>query len=86
MPAFLVIGLVAALAVRLICTVVEGYQVDVNCFLAWGNMMAAEGPLNFYQPDRFCDYTPAYLYVLGLNGLVSRLFTQRWAQVPCSAI
>ena len=81
MPAFFVIGLAAALAVRLICTVVEGYQVDVNCFLAWGNMMAADGPLNFYQPDRFCDYTPAYLYVLGLNGLVSRLFTQRWAQV-----
>ena len=81
LPAFFVIGLLAALAVRIACTVVEGYQVDVNCFLAWGNMMATDGPVNFYQPDRFCDYTPAYLYVLGLNGLVARLFTQRWAQV-----
>ncbi|MGN1020462.1 MAG: phospholipid carrier-dependent glycosyltransferase, partial [Aristaeellaceae bacterium] len=80
-PTFFVAGLVAALAVRLACTVVEGYQVDVNCFLAWGNMMATEGPLNFYQPDRFCDYTPAYLYVLGLNGLAAQLFSQRWAQV-----
>ncbi|MGN0779977.1 MAG: phospholipid carrier-dependent glycosyltransferase [Aristaeellaceae bacterium] len=81
LPVFFVVGLMAAAAVRIICTVVEGYQVDVNCFLAWGSIMASEGPLTFYQPGRFCDYTPAYLYVLGLNGLVSQLFSQRWAQV-----
>lgn len=80
-PLFFVIGLLAAAAVRLVCTVVEGYQVDVNCFLDWGSMMAADGPVNFYRPDRFCDYTPAYLYVLGLNGLVSALFDSRAAQV-----
>ena len=80
-PAFFLVGMLAAVAVRLICTAVEGYQVDVNCFLAWGGMMASDGPANFYRPERFCDYTPGYLYVLGMNGLVSRLFSSRWAQV-----
>lgn len=80
-PVFFIVGLIGAALVRLICTVVEGYQVDVNCFLAWGSMMASDGPANFYQEGRFCDYTPAYLYVLGLNGLISQLLPQRWMQV-----
>lgn len=80
-PAFFLVGMMLAVAVRLICTAVEGYQVDVNCFLAWGNWMATEGPSAFYQGGRFCDYTPGYLYVLGLNGRIASLFTSREAWV-----
>lgn len=71
-PAFTVIGLAAAFLVRLIVAWnVEGYQVDVNCFTAWGNTMSRVGPAMFYQSN-WCDYTPGYIYVMGLNGLVAR--------------
>ncbi len=58
--------LIAALATRLmIASMVEGYQVDVNCFRSWGNTMKTYGPGMFYQSTSFCDYTPAYIYVMG---------------------
>ena len=75
MPAFTIVGLAAAFLVRLIVAWhVEGYQVDVNCFTAWGNTMASVGPANFYQSN-WCDYTPGYIYVMGLNGLIARAFS-----------
>lgn len=77
-PAFLWVGLGVALAARLITAVmVDGYQVDVNCFLSWGSTMVKVGPTQFYQATNFCDYPPAYVYVLGVNsalsGWISRL-------------
>ncbi len=73
--------LVAAVSRITVALLVEGYPVDVNCFLSWGATVAQEGTWSFYQPDRFCDYTPGYLYVLGFNGLLSRLTGSRAAQV-----
>ena len=52
---------------------IEGYSVDVNCFLSWGYTMAHNGPVNFYQATSFCDYPPLYMYVAGVNSLVSEL-------------
>ena len=72
-PAFLTLALVAAGLARLtVACLVSGYQVDVNCFRAWGASMAQLGPGGFYGSDQFCDYPPAYLYVLWLDyGLIS---------------
>ncbi len=73
MPAFVVVGLLCAAVVRLVVAWnVSGYQVDVNCFLSWGNTMLNEGPTRFYQSN-WSDYTPGYLYVLGLNAWIIRL-------------
>ena len=74
-PAFLVIALiVAALARVVVACLVSGYQVDVNCFRAWGASMTQLGPAGFYAADQFCDYPPAYLYVLWLdNGMINLL-------------
>ena len=64
--------LLISLALRLfISASVEGYQVDVNCFLSWGGTMAAHGPLDFYRVTGFCDYPPLYTYILGLNSWIS---------------
>ena len=73
MPAFLAVALVAAAAARLVVgCLVSGYQVDVGCFRAWGAAMSQLGPGGFYSADMFCDYPPAYLYVLWLdNGLIN---------------
>lgn len=74
MPLFAIIGLVVTAAARLIvANSVSGYQVDVNCFLAWGNTLLSVGPANFYQTTNFCDYPPAYVYIMGLNAALMRV-------------
>ena len=66
--------LCAALAVRIIISwLVEGYMVDVNCFLSWGHTMASAGPVRFYEATNFCDYPPLYTYILAINSAVSGL-------------
>ena len=50
---------------------VEGYMVDVNCFLSWGRTMAENGPAGFYQATSFCDYPPLYTYILGVNSALT---------------
>lgn len=75
-PAFLVIVLILAGVSRLaVGCMVSGYQVDVNCFRAWSATMANYGPSGFYTASQFCDYPPAYLYVLWLDQGVIRLLT-----------
>lgn len=57
--------LMAAFALRLVLAgSVSGYGVDIGCFSAWSQRMAAVGPLNFYTPDYFCDYPPGYMLLL----------------------
>ena len=52
-------------------TKIQGYMVDVNCFLSWGHTFATVGPTRFYEATSFCDYPPLYTYILGLNSLIS---------------
>lgn len=94
-PAFLWIGLALAAVVRLVVAWrVEGYQVDVNCFLAWGNTMAQHGPAGFYQNTSFCDYPPAYVYIMGLNalaanalhGAVPAIFVHKLVPMACDLL
>ena len=70
-PLFLIMGLIFTAAVRVaVGATVMGYQVDVNCFRSWGSTMQSVGPAMFYQTTSFCDYTPAYIYVMGFNAAV----------------
>ena len=66
-----VLLLVSLLVRIMISRVVEGYMVDVNCFLSWGHTMASAGPAGFYEATSFCDYPPLYTYILALNARVS---------------
>lgn len=62
-------ALAVAFAVRIaLVLATEGYSYDVNCFFAWAQRMAEVGPENFYAPDYFADYPPAYMLVLGVVG------------------
>lgn len=64
-----------ALVLRIIlCAYVEGYLVDVNCFLSWGRTMADFGPSRFYLETSFCDYPPLYTYMLGFNSMIAQWF------------
>ena len=67
--------LLGGLALRMIISwMTEGYMVDVNCFLSWGNTMASVGPARFYEATNFCDYPPLYTYVLALCSAVKDMF------------
>lgn len=73
-PIFVIAGMVMASFIRVwLALNVNGYQVDVNCFTSWGNTMSRVGPGMFYQ-STWCDYTPGYIYALGLNGWLASLF------------
>ena len=78
-PGFM-IGLLLAFLVRSFVSFhVVGYMVDVNCFTSWGATMAQYGPLEFYPKTNFCDYPPAYTYILGISSLICRLFPEAGA-------
>ena len=68
--------LVVGLALRLIIAYVllpgSGFGVDRGTFQAWAGELAAHGPYGFYDRGFFVDYTPGYLYVLWLIGLVGQ--------------
>ena len=66
--------LTASIILRIIISwFVEGYMVDVNCFLSWGHTMSTVGPARFYEATSFCDYPPLYTYILAFNSRVSEL-------------
>ncbi len=71
----IVIVLALGLALRLIIAQQlpgSGFEVDLVAFRAWARNLATEGPFGFYGRPFFHDYTPGYLYVLWLVGLVGQ--------------
>lgn len=71
----LTLTLALAFALRCVLAVlVPGYEVDINCFWSWSNTVYTAGPSAFYETVSFCDYPPAYLFVLWVNGFLMKLF------------
>ena len=65
--------LLAAFLLRLpLAFRVPGYGVDMGCFTAWAARMSELGPARFYEEGYFCDYPPAYMLVLALQGLLAK--------------
>ena len=50
----------------------SGFANDLNAFQYWASNLASQGLHGFYERDFFHDYTPGYLYVLWLVGLVGQ--------------
>lgn len=71
----LVAVMAVAFLIRLVGAVAyRGYEVDINCFLAWSDMIFENGIGNFYTLDAFTDYPPGYMYVLYAIGAVRSIF------------
>ncbi|MDP9482214.1 MAG: hypothetical protein M3P84_03225, partial [Chloroflexota bacterium] len=69
--------LAAALAFRLIIAYAypgTGLSFDLASFQGWAANLADEGLHGFYERPFFHDYTPGYLYVLYLVGVVADTF------------
>ncbi len=72
----ILIVLALGLALRLIIAYLlpgSGFEVDLNAFRFWAANLAHEGLHGFYDRDFFHDYTPGYLYVLWLVGVIGGL-------------
>lgn len=52
----------------------QGYQNDMNTFIAWGQRLVDKGPGGFYEEGYFADYPPGYLYILYLLSAIRGLF------------
>ena len=70
-------AIVAVLALGLVFRLIiaqlnpgSGFKVDLQSFQAWAANLGTEGLHGFYERPFFHDYTPGYLYVLYLVGLV----------------
>ncbi len=48
----------------------SGFENDLLSFQGWAANLASQGPFGFYDRPFFHDYTPGYLYVLWLVGIV----------------
>jgi hypothetical protein len=69
----ILVVLALGLAFRLIIAYVNpgsGFKVDLDSFHAWADNLARQGLQGFYERPFFHDYTPGYLYVLYVVGLV----------------
>jgi Gpi18-like mannosyltransferase len=65
--------LLAALIVRISFIPSPGYERDVQLFKVWSKTAAQHGVVNIYDKT-WCDYPPAYLYVLKLTGKIYQRF------------
>ncbi len=69
----ILIVLALGLVLRLILAYLlpgSGFDADLASFRFWASNLATEGPHGFYERPFFHDYTPGYLYVLWLVGIV----------------
>ena len=65
----LVLGLVLRLIIARLLPG-SGFEVDLGAFRYWASNLASQGLNGFYGRDFFHDYTPGYLYVLWIVGIV----------------
>ena len=68
--AILIVGLALRLIIAYVLLPGSGFGADRGSFQAWANELATHGPGGFYNRGFFVDYTPGYLYVLWLVGIV----------------
>ncbi len=70
----LVLLIAAGLIIRIVYAMdYRGFNVDMNCFTAWGSRMLANGPFRFYSADYFCDYPPLYMLILAIPSAIINL-------------
>lgn len=71
--------LVVALIVRYIAAAKYfGNNTDMNCFIAWSDMVFNDGLGGFYSSDSFTDYPPGYMYILYVIGALRKLTGVAW--------
>ncbi len=75
---FIAIFATALLARIVIAVMYRGYEVDINCFISWSDMVFNNGFSEFYKSESFTDYPPGYMYILYIVGAIRSLFGMAW--------
>ena len=74
--------LTAAFLLRIVGAIAyRGYDVDINCFLSWADMVFQNGFGKFYTLDAFTDYPPGYMYILYVIGGIRAFFNLEQSSV-----
>lgn len=60
--------------IRLILADLPGFKIDVDAWFAWAVRINEVGFAQFYSNQIWTNYTPGYLYILGLMGLIRNTF------------
>lgn len=55
-----------------------GNETDMNCFIAWSDMVFNDGLGGFYSSDSFTDYPPGYMYILYVVGALRKFTGVAW--------
>ena len=66
--------LVLAVLLRFILSFLPGFTADMNTWFAWANRLVDLGFSKFYNPNVWTHYTPGYLYVLWILGIIKKIF------------
>ncbi len=65
----------ASLLLRIgIALTVDGFETDMNTFMAWAQHAVDAGIAGFYDEGMFADYPPGYIYVLYVLGSIRSVF------------
>jgi len=70
----LFIILLCAIFVRFLLSFLPGFKVDVNTWFAWANRLVELGFSKFYDPKVWTHYTPGYLYIFWILGILKKTF------------
>ena len=64
--ALLTLGLALRFIIAYVLLPGSGFPNDLAAFQSWGNDIAVNGPIGFYDRAGFIDYPPVYLILLGV--------------------
>ncbi|MBI2019164.1 hypothetical protein HYS95_00655 [Candidatus Daviesbacteria bacterium] len=63
----------AGLIIRLIMAFLPGFKIDVDAWFAWAVRLNEVGFANFYSDSTWTNYTPGFLYILGVLGFLKKM-------------
>lgn len=73
---FLIIVIILiGLILRLLLSQLPGFKFDVDTWFAWAQRLNEIGLNNFYSDQVWTNYTPGYLYILYILGLIKNQFS-----------
>lgn len=68
------ISVVVAFLLRVLLSFLPGFQADILTWYAWADRLVNLGFAKFYDPKIWTHYTPGYLYIWRILGIIKKTF------------
>lgn len=72
---FITISILSAFLIRVLLAKLPGFKIDVDAWFAWAVRLNEVGFARFYSDAVWTNYTPGFLYILGILGFFKSLFS-----------